>query len=249
MAWLVVVLAILLVLGLVLHDARRQGTGTDLIEEGPARSILSHYGIERSSWAKLRDVLVYVFVGVVFAGILYLIVQLFLPAAPVAPAQGAAQQPLVQLKDVIQICVVSVGFLIAYVQWRLARYEASLEKYYDRLDVANKRLGTMLDQDWAHIPEGGAAFDVYACPPRVGVSYFDLWVFAELDNFEYVIEKYRRGYIEHAQACRGLRAFRKRCLTDPTFLRKAVEFCADPHYHDMTRAAVRRLRDEIPRPA
>jgi hypothetical protein len=38
----------------------------------------------------------------------------------------------------------------------------------------------------------------------------DMYIFAELDNLEYVIEKYRLGYMRPDQALRGVQAFRSR---------------------------------------
>jgi hypothetical protein len=40
-----------------------------------------------------------------------------------------------------------------------------------------------------------------------GVNKYDLLVFAELDNLEYVVEKYRLGHISDEQAYREWRAF------------------------------------------
>jgi hypothetical protein len=80
------------------------------------------------------------------------------------------------------------AFLIAYQQWRAARYEASMDKYYERLDVANRRLEALK-----------------------GVDSYVMYVFTELDNLEYVIEKYKLGYISSEQAFRGLKTFRAHC--------------------------------------
>jgi hypothetical protein len=79
---------------------------------------------------------------------------------------------------------------------------------------------------------------VYAEPPNVGVSMFDMWVFAELDNLEYVLEKYRRGYIEPEQAYRSFRMFLSRCVHDEKFTRRALKFSGTPSYHETIASVV-----------
>jgi len=59
--------------------------------------------------------------------------------------------------------------IIAYRQWRAARYEVSIDKYYDRLESANRRLEAVQ----VDIP-----------------GKEDLHAFAELDKLEYVLVKY-----------------------------------------------------------
>lgn len=78
-------------------------------------------------------------------------------------------------------------FIVGYHQWRAARRESAMDQYYGRLEIANQRL--------AALP---------------GIDPMELYVFAELDNLEYVIEKYRLGYMNHRQALRGLEAFQGR---------------------------------------
>lgn len=100
--------------------------------------------------------------------------------------------------------VFGVGaFLLAYQQWRAARYEASLDKYYDRLDVVNSRLEAL-----------------------PGVDSSAMYVFVELDSLEYVIEKYKLGYISSEHAFRGLKTFRLHChdLELPRLDRSRMQF-------------------------
>ena len=87
----------------------------------------------------------------------------------------------------IATAVLALGaFIVGYHQWRAARRETSMDKFYDRLNVANSRL------------------------EDVGIDPFILYVYAEMDNLEYVIEKYRLGYMSPDQALRGLKAFQSR---------------------------------------
>jgi len=219
------------------------------------RMLVSH-GIVQNLSVRVRHWLLSAVIAVVVLGLIYWIALIF-----GRTGGDAAPQPWVTLmfgrtggngtpqhtwvKDVLQISILITGFAIGYVQWRLARYEVSLEKYYDRLDVADKRLGTLIEQAWSRTNPEAQPFSVYENPPRVGVLLFDIWVFAELYNLEYVIQKYRRGYTEHEQVCRGLHTFRARCENDPEFLKRAVRFCSRPNYHDSTRIVVKRIESEM----
>lgn len=88
----------------------------------------------------------------------------------------------------VAAAVLALGaFIVGYHQWRAARRETSMDRFYDRLDIANRRLATL-----------------------EGIDPFHMYVFSELDNLEYVIEKYRLGYMSPEQALRGLRTFQSR---------------------------------------
>jgi len=96
--------------------------------------------------------------------------------------QGADAKSVAQL-------ILSLGvLLIGYQQWRDARQEASFERFYERLRIANDRRD------------------------KLGADPFTMYVFAELDNLEYVIERYKLGYVSAELAGRGLRTFRSRCI-------------------------------------
>lgn len=86
------------------------------------------------------------------------------------------------------------GAIIVYRQWLATRHEISIDKYYDRLDVANKRLEALPDVQKAH-----------------------MHVFAELDKLEYVIIKYQLGYISPQLAFRAVSNFEQLCITRPGF--------------------------------
>jgi hypothetical protein len=163
------------------------------------RKKLATYSIRPNWWVRVRPWLIGLVITGIALGLIYWIWQ------PAATSQGTPSPEQTRIKDVIQILILILGFVFGYVQWIMARYEASLDRFYDRLDVANRRLGTMVEQAWNRAnPVDMAGFDVYANPPRVGVGLFDMWVFAELDNLEYIIEKYKWGFITAAQACRAL---------------------------------------------
>lgn len=85
--------------------------------------------------------------------------------------------------------VLAIGtLLLAFQQWYAARHEASMEKYYERLNLTNERYEALNDVD----------------------NYL-MYMFMEVDNLEYVIEKYKRGYISEEQAFRALKLFYAHC--------------------------------------
>jgi len=81
---------------------------------------------------------------------------------------------------------------VAYIEWLLGRRESSMDKFYDRLVLANNYRREV------------------KAPSKLGISAAKLYVFSELDNLEYVIERYRFGYMSAALALRGVRTFQSR---------------------------------------
>ena len=115
------------------------------------------------------------------------------------------------------------GALVAYQQWRAAKYEAALDKFYDRLDIANRRR--------ENLPQDGPG----------SIKPFDMYVYTELDNLEYTIEKYKLGYVTVAHMCRSLETFRVRCEDIEGFVERAYEDVNRPGrsgYHETTAAIV-----------
>jgi hypothetical protein len=79
------------------------------------------------------------------------------------------------------------GAVAAFWYWQSVRYEASMDHYYDRLNLANTRY------------------------EKLSPDKYLMYMFMELDNLEYVIEKYKWGYITAEQAFRGLKLFYTHC--------------------------------------
>lgn len=142
----------------------------------------------------------------------------------------------------IMIAASALGALIVgYHQWREARRELSMERYYERLDIPNRRL------------EGHKADGSRTVHDMIKVSLPELtnedpdalmYVYVELDNLEYVIERYKLGYMKTKQACRGLRTFQLRCWS-PQFRRIAHHRVHAGDYHSRTARVVDRVFDEI----
>jgi len=106
--------------------------------------------------------------------------------------------------------------MVAYRQWRAARHEISIDKYYDRLDAVNRRLELLTNKP----------------------TNEEMHVFAELDKLEYVIAKYELGYISPILAFRALQNFQSLCTDRPEFLTQAQHWVNKAAYRDMTRDVV-----------
>jgi hypothetical protein len=122
-----------------------------------------------------------------------------------------------------------IGFgalLLGLQQFRLARNEVSLDTFYDRLDVTNRRLE--------------------ACEhPRPLVDCWDeddrdddrtfarkMYVYREIDNLDYAIAKYRIGFMSPDNAHRALRTFRSRCDPSRDFCKIALNALGDATGYD-----------------
>ncbi len=120
--------------------------------------------------------------------------------------------------------ILSLGVAtIAYRQWRGARHEISIDKYYDRLETANKRLEALdIDKPAAE----------------------DMHVFAELDKLEYVIVKYEYGYISPVLALRAVKNFRGLCIDRKGFSDKALYWVHQASYREITRTVVKTVCED-----
>ena len=122
--------------------------------------------------------------------------------------------------------ILSLGIaMIAYRQWRAARYEISIDKYYDRLETANKRLEAL--QTDKPTPE-------------------DMYAFSELDKLEYVIVKYEHGYISPVLALRALENFKGVCMDRAGFRDIALHWVNKASYRKVTRRVVGSVCRECP---
>jgi hypothetical protein len=97
--------------------------------------------------------------------------------------------------------ITGVGFGIGLVQWRAARQEASFEKYYDRLKIANDRFDEARKSRLKEPPDSDG----------VQRHLYTMFVFAELDNLEYILEKHCQRYVHRDLVDRTIRHFWARC--------------------------------------
>lgn len=139
----------------------------------------------------------------------------------------------IPIADATMALIALGALIVGYEQWRAARHESAMEKYYDRLDIPNRR-------------RESAAESVRKVMRHTSpdLKHEDqnllMYVCLELDNLEYVVEKYKVGYIKHEQACRGLRTFQQRCLS-PEFRRLAKKRVRDRDYHPSTIKVVKKV--------
>jgi hypothetical protein len=141
-----------------------------LEREGKFRKTLQLFGFPKMQ--PLRTKTFMAVVALVSIGVVFLVVSQ-LPGLTNEKSFGAAAS------------VTTAGFAFWY--WQSARYEASMDRYYDRLNLANTRY------------------------EKLSPDKYLMYMFMELDNLEYVIEKYKWGYITAEQAFRGLKLFYTHC--------------------------------------
>ena len=129
--------------------------------------------------------------------------------------------------------IVAAGLLIGgYFEWTLARREASLDKFYERLCIANDSNEKL---NAAELTKG----DVVSLKNTT----LQLYVYREIDNLEYVLQRYRHGFLDPVLAARGVATFASR-LKVPDFvtaLRLLGDLSDKAGYLHTTGALVRAL--------
>ncbi|MDP9375676.1 MAG: hypothetical protein M3Q65_25150 [Chloroflexota bacterium] len=102
------------------------------------------------------------------------------------------------------------GLGLGYQQWRAARHEISLDKYYERLNLANQRLN-----DWTAARALYYRNEILQPEAEQDAQKAEherfMYVCVELDNLEYAVQKYRNGFMSAELAHRALQTFRERC--------------------------------------
>jgi hypothetical protein len=124
----------------------------------------------------------------------------------------------------VMTALVALGAVIlGYQQWRAARNEISLDKFYERLEMTNQRLdewpiARLLAGPWP-IPADHQHRDEHE------LYHLAMYTYRELDNLEYAIAKYKLGYMSSENALRSARTFQARCIASPEFRELAIN-CA-----------------------
>jgi len=105
----------------------------------------------------------------------------------------------------VQAFLAGGAFAVGLQQWKLARAETSFEKFYERLNLANSRLN-----DW----KSARKLIGHLWNDESEEEYqLTMYVFIELDNLEYCLEKYKRGFMDWLDAYRGMQTFKSRCFS------------------------------------
>lgn len=125
---------------------------------------------------------------------------------------------------------IGVAFAGIY-QWRSSKYEMSIDRFYERLSYTNTKLfewessRVLLSEEWVDEK----------------VFQREMYVYLELDNLEYIIQKYQHGFMEPHDAHRALTCFSSRCKNSPAFKALAIENVSKAGYKPETSCAIRRL--------
>ncbi|HEX8641051.1 MAG TPA: hypothetical protein VF704_07820 [Allosphingosinicella sp.] len=176
------------------------------------RKSLKSLGVTIEWWAHWR---LYWSLAVVLA--------LAVAAWKVEPSADNRDAPLQWLIPAILGAGVLIG---SFFEWRSSRHEASLDKFYERLCIVNdsREKIRLEDDSLAEIclvqPTENSTcrierFRVDAEGARVGkarphVDPMQMYVWRELDNLEYLLERYRLGYLSTRLAFRGVATFASR---------------------------------------
>jgi hypothetical protein len=137
-------------------------------------------------------------------------------------------------------------FVLAYYQWRSSRYEKAMEDFYSRLGLANRRrerlalISKLMGHPWDL--KGANEYSEALCGDDD--HHWSMYVYAELDNLEYVVEKYNLGYMQARHALRGLRTFYQRCAR-PAFRYRALKCARCMAYNESTVQVVRKVCEDI----
>ncbi len=119
--------------------------------------------------------------------------------------------------DFATAIVAMCAFVFGYYQWRSSHHEKAMEDFYSRLNLANQRresarlVSSLLGHPW----EENANDEDTPSLQGYNDHRWTMYVYSELDNLEYVVEKYNLGYMEARHALRGLRTFYQRCFRKP----------------------------------
>ena len=124
----------------------------------------------------------------------------------------------VSKKDILTIFLTLIGLYLANVYWKENIYVNSIDKYYDRLDSASKRLERL-----------------------GGLKDEELHVILELDKLEYVLMKYQFGYITPHITYRAFFTFMQLCRGVNEFSRRATTYAIQGAYLRITSDVVNKI--------
>jgi len=128
------------------------------------------------------------------------------------------------------------ALIIGVPQWRAARDEISLDKIYEKLGETNKLL-----DEWCEVRDFAGPWPELKGQGKEGSYRRTMYVYRELDNFEYAVEKYRIGFMEPQTAHRCLRTFQVRCEQPKGFRDLALKCVKTPGYSRETRKIVEKV--------
>lgn len=106
-----------------------------------------------------------------------------------------------------------VAVFFAYLQWVSTRLEASLDRFYDRLVIVNERYYRWPEAQrlTSHFWYGRGATEEEMTPEAFKAA---MYVYLEFDNLEYMLFRYKLGYVESDLVTRAISTFLARCEND-----------------------------------
>jgi hypothetical protein len=138
--------------------------------------------------------------------------------------------------------VTIAALIAAYNQWKHLRNEVSITGSLERLDIVNEYFKDRENLDTvAHFFGDHVTWDDGIHDPQAW--HQKMYIFMELDNLQYALEKYRLGYSSAYQAMRVVDVFAARCKSEE-FLKTAQQLVKNESgsYTRETRITVSRLQ-------
>ena len=133
----------------------------------------------------------------------------------------------------VTVAVLGVGaFVIGLRQFLMNQEMTSYESFYARLDIVNSRLN-----EW---PSARSLVSQFWGKGDDETFQRMMYVYNELDNLEYWLVKYQRGFMHPDDALRGLLLFQSRC-NSTEFSRLALLQVDNAGYKSVTQDVVHRL--------
>ena len=170
-----------------------------MASRSPRTQLTDDYGLKQGFLVRYRLAF---FAGVVAVLTLTSVALALLRVMPAANAQGDTN-PFA----LVTVGAAIAGALLAYQQWWAARTEVAFDKFYERLNYANQRF-----MEWP----AARAMMIRTAPG----DEREMYVYTELDNLEYAVEKYRIGFMGPDTALRAVHTFEYRCK-EPRFACRA----------------------------
>jgi hypothetical protein len=171
-----------------------------------SRRVLGEVHLKVPLWQRLvskRVVITTTFVAVT-AYVLSLVLAEPAPATSTQASTSAAPSFFNALAGI----AAGATFALSYVQWHLARHEISFDKFYEKLNITNQTINACGLRE--------------AKNPGEEIDHLrNMRTFAQLDNLEYVLGKYRLGFVEFDLVDRAIRTFRSDCDI-PWFAEKVI---------------------------
>ena len=190
------------------------------------KKTIKEYKIKKHFKIKTRNFIAIIIITGVLTIVIY---PSLLKAVPSLSKEDV--QNIVSLTNMI----ITLGaFIIAYQKWSESTFREPIDNFYERLSLTNRKFDEwpqareMFPEFWK-IDDGQASNNSEQSLNNSEQSLNNseqsfrriMYVYLELDNLEYIIMGYQRGYVDDNLALRGIQTFESRCIASPQFVRIA----------------------------